>query len=224
MVYYIKEKIGLQLLVLLLVIFSGLLCFSCNEPPKPSSLTESNLIIKVNAVQEQIMAQGDITKEEEQALLSLCSIISHNDGLANYDSNERMVLKDVEFVTICEGCEALSKEETETCFNDKISTFIEQEFNISLSKDLNLKEQKTVDAFFIINETGNVTGLKVRNSEVTIQAEILRTLRRIPVMKPAIRNGQPVSVLCSIVLNYGNEIDVDVAYIPEIPEDLELNN
>ena len=43
-------------------------------------------------------------------------------------------------------------------------------------------------------------------------------------MKPAIHNGQPVSVLCSIVVNYGKEIDVDVAYIPEIPGDLELNN
>jgi acyl-coenzyme A thioesterase PaaI-like protein len=60
--------------------------------------------------------------------------------------------------------------------------------------------------------------MKVRDSEVTVQAEILRVLRKIPVMKPAIHNGDPVSVICSIIVTYGNNIDVDVVYIPERPE------
>ena len=45
--------------------------------------TESELIMKINAVQQQVMAQGFITEDEEQAMLSLCSIMSHDDGLAN---------------------------------------------------------------------------------------------------------------------------------------------
>ena len=44
--------------------------------------TESELIMKINAVQHQLMAQGNITEEEEQAILSLCSIMSKDDGLA----------------------------------------------------------------------------------------------------------------------------------------------
>ena len=40
-----------------------------------------------------------------------------------------------------------------------------------------------------------------------------------PVMKPAIHNGKSVPVLCSIIVKYGNEIDVDVVYIPERPND-----
>ena len=50
--------------------------------------TESELIIKINAVQQQEMAQGNITEEEERAILSLCSIMSKDDGLANYSPNE----------------------------------------------------------------------------------------------------------------------------------------
>ena len=181
--------------------------------------TESELIMKINAVQQQVMAQGFITEDEEQAMLSLCSIMSHDDGLANYNPDNRMILKDVEIAPVYYGCEDLSEKETKNCFNNKVSKFIKREFNLNISKDLNLSEPKLVEAFFIINENGNLTGKKVRNSEVTIQAEILRVLRKMPVMKPAIHNGESVSVLCSIIVKYGNEIEIDVVYSPERPND-----
>ena len=179
--------------------------------------TKSELIMKINAVQQQVMAQGNITEDEEQAMLSLCSIMSRDDGLANYNPDNRMILKDVEIAPVYNGCEELSKEEIKKCFNNKVSKFIKQEFNLNISRDLNLSEQKQVEAFFIINENGNLTGMKVRNSELTIQAEILRVLRKVPVMKPAIHNGNSVAVLCSIIVKYGNEIEVDAVYIPERP-------
>jgi hypothetical protein len=181
--------------------------------------TESELIMKINAVQQQVMAQGFITEDEEQAMLSLCSIMSHDHGLANYNPDNRMILKDVEIAPVYYGCEELSEKETKKCFNNKVSKFIKREFNLNISKDLNLSEPKLVEAFFIINENENLTGKKVRNSEVTIQAEILRVLRKMPVMKPAIHNGKSVSVLCSIIVKYGNEIEIDVVYIPERPND-----
>ena len=179
--------------------------------------TESELIMKINAVQQQVMAQGNITEDEEQAMLSLCSIMSRDDGLANYNPDNRMILKEVEIAPVYNGCEELSEEEIKECFNNKVSTFIKREFNLSLSKDLNLSEPNQVEAFFIINENGNLTGMKVRNSELTIQAEILRVLRKMPVMKPAIHNGKSVAVLCSIIVKYGNEIEIDAVYVPEIP-------
>jgi len=194
-----------------------LLCFTCKEESTSLKKTESDLITKINAVQEQVMAQGNMTEVEEQALLSLCSIVSHDDGLATYTTENSMILKEVEIAPVYNGCEELSKEETRACFNNEVSTFIKREFNLSVSKDLNLSEPKMVEAFFIINENGNLTGMKVRNSEVTVQAEILRVLRKMPVMKPATHNGENVSVLCSIIVKYGNNVEVDVVYIPERP-------
>jgi hypothetical protein len=208
-----------QNLLAISVLSIGFLFVSCKSTSESSTKTESELIMKINAVQEQVMAQGNISKEEEQALLSLCSIISHNDGLANYSPDKRMILKDVDIAPVYNDCEELSEEETMKCFKNKVSTFIKREFNLSVSKDLNLSEPKQVDAFFIIDENGNLTGMKVRNSEVTIQAEILRVLRKIPVMKPAIHNGKSVSVLCSIIVKYGNEIEIDFVYIPERPSE-----
>ena len=219
MKFYRIRKKRLQNLVAISIMSIGLLFISCKETTDSSTMTESELIMKINAVQEQVMAQGNITKEEEQALLGLCSIISHNDGLANYNPDSRMILKDVDVAPVYEGCEELSKEETMNCFINKVSTFIKREFNLELSNELNLSEPKQVEAFFIIDENGNLTGMKVRNSEVTIQGEILRVLRKMPVMKPASHNGKNVSVLCSIIVKYGNNVEVDVVYIPERPND-----
>ena len=86
--------------------------------------------------------EGNITKEEEQAMLSLCSIMSHDDGLANYNADNRMILKDVEIAPVYDACEELSEEETKKCFNNKILIFIKREFNLSIYKDLNLSEPK----------------------------------------------------------------------------------
>ena len=213
-----KTKFEFQNLRVISTIFIGLLCFSCNEESNALKNTESDLIKKINAVQEQVMAQGNMTEVEEQALLSLCSIVSHDDGLATYTTDNSMILKDVEIAPVYHGCEELSRAETRECFNNKISTFIKLEFNLNVSNDLNLSELKLVEAFFIINENGNLTGMKVRDSEVTVQAEILRVLRKMPVMKPATHNGESVSVLCSIIVKYGNNIAVDVVYIPERPD------
>ena len=204
--------------ILILILGSLLFASSCKEESNSLKNTESDLITKINAVQQQVMAQGNMTEKEEQALLSLCSIVSHDDGLATYTTANSMLLKDVENNPVYNGCEELLIEETRECFNNKVSTFIMREFNLSVSKDLNLSEPKLVEAFFIINENGNLTGMKVRDSEVTVQAEILRVLRKMPVMKPATHNGESVSVLCSIIVKYGNNVEVDVVYIPERPD------
>ena len=87
--------------------------------------------MKINAVQQQVMIQGNITKEEEQAISSLCSIISHNDGLANYSPDNRMILKDVEIAPVYDGCEELSKDET-ILEND--GSFTDADFCTSLKR------------------------------------------------------------------------------------------
>ncbi|WP_426429797.1 hypothetical protein ACPX19_09660 [Winogradskyella sp. HB-48] len=218
MKFNLKRRKQLLNLTVILTITVCLLSVSCKETTDSSKSTESELIVKINAVQEQIMAQGNMSKEEEEAMLSLCSIISHDDGLATYTTDNSMILKDVEMVPVYEGCEELSKEETKECFDNKVTAFIKREFNLDLSKELNLSEPKQVEAFFIIDENGNLTGMKVRDSEVNIQAEILRVLRKMPVMKPAIHNGKNVSVLCSMIVKYGNYVDIDIVYIPERPD------
>lgn len=164
----------------------------------------SELIGKVNLVQKQIIKQGNISEKEKQEILSLVSLVINDDG---FDGNiERAIpFDDVENAPIYSGCENLSNEETKKCFHESITNFIIAEFNSEIAENLNISEVKTVDAFFQVDKNGMISNIKVRDSEVTIQAEIARVLRKIPRMKPATQNGKNVPILHSIQVSYGNK-------------------
>ena len=131
----LKRSKRLQSLIVISTLSIGLLCASCNERSDSSKNGESELIMKINAVQEQIMAQGNLTKAEEQAMLSICSIVSQEDGLANYTTDNSIILKNVEITPVYNGCEDLSREETSECFKAKVAEFIKREFNSNLLKE-----------------------------------------------------------------------------------------
>ena len=52
--------------ILILIFGSLLFASSCKEESNSLKNTESDLITKINAVQEQVMAQGNMTEEEEK--------------------------------------------------------------------------------------------------------------------------------------------------------------
>ena len=89
------------------VFLTMLISVSCQKTPESLEVNKSELIMKINAVQEQIMAQGNITSDEEEAIRSLCSIMTHDDGLANFSPSDRMILKDVDMAPVFEDCENL---------------------------------------------------------------------------------------------------------------------
>ncbi len=211
-----KGKKQQALIIFSLTLFI-LFTISCGQESQSSRKSESELINKVNAVQQQIMVQGNMSEEEELALSSLCSLISPRDGFDNYNL-DGVLLKDVENAPIYNGCEGLSKEETKKCFKESISKFIKQEFNSRILNILAISEPQQVAAFFLIDENGNVSSMKVRVADVAIQAEIGRILRKIPKVKPATQDGINVPVVCSILVTYGSKIVIEFVYIPAIPE------
>jgi Mor family transcriptional regulator len=213
-----KEKKHQSLIIFSLSLFM-LFTISCDQKPQPSEKSESKLIDKVNAVQQQIMVQGNMSEEEELALSSLCSLISPRDGFDNkYITDGAILFKDVKKAPIYDGCEGLSEEETKKCFNESIVKYIKEEFNSSIVNALNISEPQEVAAFFIIDKNGNLTGMKIRDAEVTIQGEIGRVLKNLPKMKPASQDGINVPVLCSMLVTYGSEIEIELVYILETPE------
>ena len=213
----LRREIFHQHLINCSILFLTLLSVSCGQKSQTSGKSESELINKINAVQQQMMVQGNISEKEELALSSLCSLI-RDDDFDDYGRDDVIIFKDIENAPIYNGCEGLSGEETKKCFNESISKFIKQEFNSSIANALNISEPQQVAAFFIIDENGKLSGMKIRDAEVTIQAEIVRVLKKIPKMKPATQDGINVPVLCSILVTYGSEIEVELVYIPETPE------
>ena len=188
-----------------------------NSCQQNTNSSESELINKINAVQKQMMVQGNISEEEELAMSSLCVLMSRDDNFDYYGRNDVIIFKDIENAPIYNGCEGLSEEETKKCFNESISKFIKQEFNLSITNALDLSEPQQVAVFFVIDENGKLSGMKIRDSEVTIQAEIARVLKKIPKMKPATQDGINAPVLCSMIVTYGSELIIELTYISSGP-------
>ena len=209
-----KRENFYQSLIVFSLIFLMLQSFSYGQESQTSGKSESKLIKKINAVQQQIMVQGNISKEEELAISSLCSLIQ-DDDFDDYGRDDAIIFKDVENAPIYNGCEGLSGEENKKCFNESISKFIKQEFNPNIANVLDISEPQQVAAFFIIDESGNLSGMKIRDAELTIQAEIGRVFKKTPKMKPATQDGINVPVLCSVLVTYGAELKIELEYIPE---------
>ena len=201
------------------ILFLTLLSLSCGQKSQTSGKSESELINKINAVQKQMMVQGNINEEEELAMSSLCSLMSRDDDFDDYGRDDVIIFKDIENAPIYNGCEGLSEEETKKCFNESISKFIKQEFNSSIANALDISEPQQVAFFFIIDENGKLSGMKIRDAELTIQAEIARVLKKIPKMKPATQDGINAPVLCSMLVTYGSEIIIELTYISSGPVD-----
>jgi len=199
-----------------LFIFPLICLIFLNSCQQNTNSSESILINKINAVQKQMMVQGNISEEEELAMSSLCVLMSRDDAF-DYGRDDVIIFKDIENAPIYNGCEGLSEEETKKCFNESISKFIKQEFNFSISKALDLSESQQVAVFFVIDENGKLSGMKIRDSEVTIQAEIVRVLKKIPKMKPATQDGINAPVLCSMLVTYGSELIIELTYISSGP-------
>ncbi len=205
----LNRKTSYQLL-LFLPIF-GLSFISCKQNSK------SDLITKINAIHHQLQIQEGINEEEELAMLSLCSLISRDGNFDDYLPIGRTPLKDVDNVPVFYGCENISPNEIKECFKKSISSFIKQEFNLNISKSLGLSKPKQIEAFFVIGKDGKVSGMKIRHSEIIVQAEVARVFKKIPSMKPGSKNGINVPVLCSVRITYGNEIEVEIVHFPDIP-------
>ncbi len=207
-----KEK-RQQAFIIFSLSFYTLLTVSCSQESQPSGKSESELINKIHAVHEQIMVQGNISDEEQLAISSLCSMMPSNDGFIKFNP-DAILFKEVENAPIYTGCEGISEEETKICFGESIVEFITQEFNSSIIKSLNLTDPQQVTAFFIIDENGQPSGMKIRDADVTIQAEISRIFKKIPRMTPATQDGINVPVVCSILVTYGSEVKIEFVFIP----------
>lgn len=165
---------------------------------------KSELIKRVNAVQEQMMVQGNISEEERQAILALASLVSGDDSrTSSEDLADALEFEEVDKTPIYPGCEGKMAAATKTCFMDQINQLFANEFDKSIAESLGIDEQQSVEVIFRITETGEIANLKVREAPVRIQSEAARIMRLLPTMKPAIHQGQKVSVMCMIAVPYG---------------------
>ena len=110
----------------------------------------------------------------------------------------------VEEIPIYPGCENLETDkEKKACISDKITRFVNSNFDTSLGKKLGLTGLNRVDVQFRINRNGVVEVLRVRAPHEALEEEARRVVNGLPKMvKPAKHNGENVGVLYFLPINF----------------------
>lgn len=105
----------------------------------------------------------------------------------------------LEKVPIYPGCEsAKTNDKRKKCMSEKIAQLIQKKFNTDIASNLGLTGVQKIDVQFKIDKSGNITDIKTRAPFSQLEDEALRVVEKIPLMKPGLQRGQPVSVLYNL--------------------------
>ncbi len=105
----------------------------------------------------------------------------------------------IEDVPIFPGCENLSNNtERKDCMSEKITKFINKEFNVELASQLGLKGINKINVMFKIDTNGDIIDVLTRAPHPKLEQEAQRVIQSLPKMKPGRQRGKPVIVQYAI--------------------------
>jgi protein TonB len=109
----------------------------------------------------------------------------------------------IESVPIFPGCEGLNtNDERKNCMSQKISKFVNKNFDTGLAADLGLSGINKVFVMFKIDKKGNIVNVAARAPHPRLQSEGERVIKKLPKMKPGQQRGQNVGVLYSLPITF----------------------
>lgn len=101
----------------------------------------------------------------------------------------------IENVPVFPGCEGLdTNEQRRQCMSDKITKFVNKNFNTNLGDQLGLSGRNRVNVIFKIDENGNIVEAQSRATHPKLEAEAERVINLLPKMQPGKQRGKAVPV------------------------------
>jgi len=112
-------------------------------------------------------------------------------------------LNTVEFVPIFPGCEDLgSNQEKIACMSSKINKFIRRNFRTNRFNDLKVGSKQNIYVEFRINKSGDVADVRAIAKHASLKQEAIRTLNKLPKMKPGMQGEHNVSVMYTVPIRF----------------------
>lgn len=109
----------------------------------------------------------------------------------------------IEDVPVYPGCEAFAtNDERKECMSQKITEFVNQNFNTSLGKELGLTGINRIYVQFRINPDGTNEILGTRAPHPGLEEEAIRVINSLPEMEPGKQKGEAVGVLYTLPITF----------------------
>ncbi|GGW78435.1 M56 family metallopeptidase [Salegentibacter mishustinae] len=198
-------------LFVLPLLFMMLTYVSCSEN-KEGIEKDEPIYQQLTEIKLAVQEGKELSLEEKEELFEIMKVVMDNEDRptppplppfekseASKDNSNAIPFGVIEEVPVFEGCEDLSSnEERKKCMSNKISQFVNRNFNTGLGKELNLSGIHRVIAQFRINDTGQIVDVKARASRPELEAEAIRVISELPEMQPGKQDGENISVMYSL--------------------------
>lgn len=199
---------------LVLLIVLPCLALSCSKELEKRQVAELSLQEQI-AILQQTIADKDSFSEKEIALLENLKR-STNDQKASVSVGEQNRSFDfddlsrahVEFNAIEEppvfkSCEnAGDPDAKRDCVAAEVAKFVTANFDLSAGKNLQVAGIHKIEVSFVIDVQGNITNIKTRHAEQTLEREAERVIARLPKMIPGKHKGKAMASLYSLPILY----------------------
>jgi len=209
----------LLVIPLMLAMLTYVACSEDNSAGLDSEIPEtttSEIIakLKVHLENKESLSQEEkeqflqLLKKREELLLDEArangkEIIEVVETKNNSNAGQDVPFAVVDQVPVFPGCENLaSNEEQKKCMSEKISQFVNSNFDTSLGKKLGLTGTNRVFVQFRIDENGNIQDARARAPHPELEEEAKRTINSLPQMEPGKQKGRDISVMYSLPIAF----------------------
>ena len=177
---------------------------------EPSKIPKKKIIVKQKEIQPKILdaiikvddnssLESDVSKVGETKVIDLNIPAEQNKKVILVPNKNNFSLLGVEEVPIYPGCEKfVSNTEKRNCMSNKINKFIQKKFKTDRFNDLKVKGKQIINVQFIINEEGEISNIKAKALNKSLQNEAIRVISKLPNMLPAKQGDRNVKVKYSI--------------------------
>ena len=124
-------------------------------------------------------------------LLVLPSLLFSQEIKDNIDAVPFAVIKNV---PIYPGCERGNNDKKRKCMSNKITKFIQKEFDKNLAIRLGLSGRQRISVIFKIDTFGRVGVPRAKAAHSKLEKEAIRVVKMLPVVKPGTQDGKKVIV------------------------------
>lgn len=167
-------------------------------PPPPAAAPDVIEIVENTEEVVETVIESTETSQDE--------IIEDVVEVEDVEVVEEEVIEEVPFAIIesapvFPGCEKLSKAMQRDCFNKKIQEHVTKNFRYPpTAQELNI--QGKVYVTFVIDNDGNITNIRTRGPDKSLEKEAKRIISLLPKMIPGKQRGRAVRVPYSIPINF----------------------
>ncbi len=160
-------------------------------PPPPAAPEVIEVVEDEEEVEETVIESSESDQEDE--------IVEVEDvEVEEVEEDVEVPFAVIENVPEYPGCNKGNNAKKKKCMSDKITKFVQRNFNTDLAGDLGLSGRQRINVIFKIDKTGKITGIRSRAPHPRLEKEAARVINKLPKMKPGKQRGKAVTVPYSL--------------------------